>query len=235
MQPHLITSTEQLKRCSLCRHVFPATTEYFYRGAKYWDGLDCWCKQCNNARKKRWAAQNLEKVREYKLRWRMGNPEYNLRYRDLHARRLRTHRLKFYRENRIALLEHRRSMPRPKNDPARLRAAKVRRRARERGFADSYVGQDWRAALDHFGGCCATCGRPPGLWHTLAMDHWIPLIDPDCPGTVPANIIPLCHGIDGCNNSKGSRDAKDWLISKFGPAKAARILERIDAYFASIT
>ena len=68
------------------------------------------------------------------------------------------------------------------------------------------------------------------------MDHWIPASDPspDNPGTVPTNIIPLCHGIDSCNQSKSNKSAATWLTERYGPRKAAVILTRIEGYFASL-
>jgi hypothetical protein len=107
----------------------------------------------------------------------------------------------------------------------------ARRQARKRNLPVAYTKSDWDRALAYFGGICAVCGRPPGLWHTIAADHWIPLSSPDCPGTIPTNIVPLCHGIDGCNNSKHSRLPIDWLIDRFGKREAKRIAKRIDTYF----
>lgn len=86
----------------------------------------------------------------------------------------------------------------------------------------------------HFGGRCAVCERPPGLWHTIAADHWTPISSPDCPGTVPSNIVPLCHGVDGCNNSKHDRDAAEWLSETRGKRQANKIIARIEGYFESI-
>jgi hypothetical protein len=66
------------------------------------------------------------------------------------------------------------------------------------------------------------------------MDHWIALSDPrpDNPGTVPTNIVPLCHGIGGCNNRKSNRDPVEFLETEFGVRRARQILTRINAYFA---
>lgn len=70
------------------------------------------------------------------------------------------------------------------------------------------------------------------------MDHWIPLSSPECPGTVPCNIIPLCHSKAGgslcCNNVKGNRDPTVWLEEEFGLKKAKRVIKRINDYFASL-
>lgn len=108
-----------------------------------------------------------------------------------------------------------------------------RRAAEKRGLCADFTLQDWNAALDYFDNHCAACGRQPGLWHTLAMDHWIPLSSQDCPGTVPWNMVPLCHGQGGCNNSKHKRNARVWLIDKFGKRKGMAILRRIETYLES--
>src|SRR5581483_2176482 len=56
--------------------------------------------------------------------------------------------------------------------------------ARKRSLPDTFTERDWQRALEYWDYKCAVCGRPRGLWHTLAADHWIPLTAPDCPGTV---------------------------------------------------
>lgn len=118
---------------------------------------------------------------------------------------------------------------------AKQTAAGQRRRAKKNNLPSGYRRKDWQNALIYFDGCCAVCGRPAGLWHTLAADHWIPISSPDCPGTVPTNIVPLCHGLDGCNNSKSNREPVEWLLSKFGKQKTDTILKNIQAYFDSLT
>ncbi len=101
------------------------------------------------------------------------------------------------------------------------------------GLPCTLTTEDWLLALDYWHHACAICERPRGLWHIIAMDHWIPVSDPrsDNPGTVPENILPLCHGIDGCNNSKGNRDASTWLSEKIGTVKAQRKMKQIIEYF----
>lgn len=107
------------------------------------------------------------------------------------------------------------------------------RKARISALPYSFAPDNERAALEYFGNACAVCGRPAGLFHKIVFDHWIPLSSPDCPGTVPGNMIPLCHGLDGCNNRKHGKEPVEWLRSTF-PAEAARILARVEEYFASI-
>lgn len=113
---------------------------------------------------------------------------------------------------------------------------KQRYRARQLSLPHNFSKHDWDIALHYFGNCCAVCGRPRGLWHTLAADHWIPLsagIEGN-PGTVAINIVPLCHGRDGCNNSKSDKMPMDWLTQRFGTRQAKVISNRIESFFKSI-
>jgi len=103
--------------------------------------------------------------------------------------------------------------------------------SRKRELPYEFTQKDWQRAQDYWGYKCAICERPRGLWHTLAQDHWIPLTNPDCPGTNPTNILPLCHGTDGCNNSKGKNDPEKWLKKKLGKKRAVAKLHEIHDYF----
>lgn len=118
-------------------------------------------------------------------------------------------------------------------NPEIMKAATHRRRARKQDLPDTLTAQDWLNCLEYWNHRCVVCDRPKGLFHTLAMDHWVPLTDPrhDNPGTVPENIIPLCHGIGGCNNSKHNTDPVVWLERKLGKKQAAEKLAEIEAYF----
>lgn len=123
-----------------------------------------------------------------------------------------------------------------KTNPDKALAIKQRHRAIKRGLPNIFTAADWQRALDYFNGCCAVCGRQlRDLFgtHTAAADHWIPLTDTHSnnPGTVPTNIIPLCHGVGGCNNRKFNRDPLEFLETEFGKRRAKQILARIEAYF----
>jgi ribosomal protein L37AE/L43A len=102
---------------------------------------------------------------------------------------------------------------------------------RKRSLPHAFTEQDWERALEYWGHKCAVCGRPRGLWHTLAADHWIPLTHSECPGTVPTNIVPLCHGEGGCNNSKGKKMPDAWLAERLGEKPGFQKGVEIDAYF----
>lgn len=156
---------------------------------------------------RKWYAKNQELRREYSRQYRRANPEATQEYN------------RHWRANNLAA--------------ERLHAH--RRAARKRALLDNFTSADWQIAIDYFGGCCAVCGHPAGLWHTLAADHWIPLSKGG--PTTPDNIVPLCHstkdGQGGCNNSKKDKMPADWLIDKFGKRKGRAILRRIETYLNS--
>lgn len=228
-----------LKRCLTCGEDFPETTYYFKRRYKK-PGYEDMCKEClwhPERRKFELPKSQSKRCSECKQEY-PSTPEY------FHRRQMSTDGLsnvcKNCKKNRSqncvpfgALLSKT-----PKRR-ARLRASKKamyqKYRARKLSLPDTFSDLDWIHALEYFDGCCAVCGRPQGLWHILAADHWIPLVSPDCTGTVPTNIIPLCHGVGGCNNLKGKQDPEQWLLSRYPYRKAKAIIKRIQTYFDTLT
>lgn len=107
----------------------------------------------------------------------------------------------------------------------------VQHRAKRRVLANDFTDKQWNDALKHFTGC-AVCGarhRP------LAVAYWLPLEDPNCTGMTVGNILPLCHGPGSCNATKGSRNPKEWLVSKYGAEKGQEIYETIEKYFQTVS
>jgi len=116
------------------------------------------------------------------------------------------------------------------------------RRSRKREAPYDFTRDDELFMLEYWQYCCAICGGAADFWHWIAFDHWIPLRSPDTLGTIPANILPLCHakkgagtfpGLRACNNSKGGKDPVAWLTTRLGARKAAAKLRAIAAYFAA--
>lgn len=204
--------------CSICGNTLPATPEFFSRHKWSHSGLRSDCKMCV----RRYRQENREKIGQKQKEWSTKNKE---KHNQLKA--------KWVKENREIARQHARNAR--KRVDKRLRSLYVtRREARKRNLPDTMTLEQWTQCLDYFNGCCAVCGRQlKDLFgtHTVAEDHWIPLASPDCPGTVATNIIPLCHGIDGCNNKKYSKMPDVWLKQEYGTRKANEILARINAYF----
>lgn len=214
--------SSQMKTCkngANCVHAngptLPSTRDYFYYHKNSADGFQYECIECDKARKKkRRATEDWKRhSREYKRRYRKGDKskqqtkEYRKRYRSTSEGRAK---------RRIEFMLY---------------------KSRKLSLPDKFTVEDWQRVLDYFHGCCAVCGRQLNdLFgeHTAAMDHWIPLSSPDCPGTIPTNIVPLCHGITGCNNSKGNKDPEKWLQEQFGKRKAHEILHNVETYFESV-
>lgn len=219
-----VTMTDK-KTCSKCNREFPATTEYFGRNKRGKDGLQAWCKACFRSYRDDRQQYFAEYGREYY--------EANKGYFSQRGREWRASHPGYQREWRGTNPDYQRK--RQRDNPIRYRLYRQNRDARKLALRNDFTPEQQRIALEYFGYVCAACGRPfSDLFgeRTLALDHWIPLASPDCPGTTATNMIPLCHGVDGCNTTKQDRDPKEWLISRFGKRKAREILARVEAYFA---
>lgn len=193
------------KRCSKCERVLPAIPENFRPRARYTYGVIGVCRDCE-----RLGFEVTRKTQEY--------IDYQREYRKTYVKPPKTRqRQRDYNKEYL------------KNNPDVFTEKEQRRRAKKNKLPASFTIDDWDRCVAYFNGCCAVCGRPPGLWHTLAQDHWIPVVKGG--GYTTSNIVPLCHGIDGCNNSKKAKDANEWLLERFGKRKANNIAHRIESYF----
>lgn len=236
-----------MKRCTMCQNEFPATLEYFYQEKRRKSFcLKSICKNCQRKKSKERPVSEKEKERAKRYAKEHRNQRYEnhkaWRLRNLEARReaerqqkrrdpKRYERSKEWNERNPDKVSATRKQYRVKASD-KLRLIQQRYASRKAGLPDNFTEQDWQFALDYFGGCCAVCERPQGLFHTLAMDHWVALSDLDCPGTIPANIAPLCHGRDGCNNSKHNRNPEEWLSNKFGEKQSRVVLAKIHEFFS---
>lgn len=208
-----------IKTCNRCNRDYPATTEYFAKRSNRASGLQSQCKQCDKIRNKKMRTENHKQILNAQRNWRTKNRV-----------RHNTYNRNWNRQNTVHIQE------RLKANPEIYRVHTQQRLARKRGKPDAFSKADWLRCIKYFNYQCAACGRLADSQHIIAMDHWIPLSHPDCPGTIPTNIIPLCHSIkggnDGCNNAKSNRDAHEWLIFTFGEQKAADIENLVQKYFA---
>lgn len=238
----------ETRRCTKCGETKPLTREYFTVRSNGRLGTRCLACQSEYDKvywhanrekriqqKKQHYDANREEMREKSRQWSRANPDKvkatNKAWYEANKDRAADNNRKWVSKNR----EKKNDISYRWKRANRLisQAATQRHIARKRNLPNTFTGEDWQSALDYFGGCCAVCGRSAGLWHHLAMDHWIPIASSDCPGTVPWNIVPLCGGAGGCNNSKSHRNAADWLIEKFGPRKGRAILRKIEAFLES--
>lgn len=195
---------------------------------------------------RQWHAANQTHEKEYRRRYsaesrdkiKAAKQQHYLRNRD----KINRQRRQWYARNREKSAEYSRQYMQTSRGKAVYRASRHRRRARKNNLPDTWTTQHWQLALEYFNHSCAVCGRQIDLFTILHADHWIPLSRPDCPGTVPENMIPLCSNkqvIDGqeagCNQSKGAKLPEEWLTQQYGEKKAGEILDRIRAFFDWIT
>lgn len=203
--------------------------------------------------KRRWDSENKEIKREhdkcYRKRHKDELREKGYAYYQKNKNRIALYNRQYYLDHRDHVLAYASQWQKANLDKVRIknarwgknnrnttRATTIRKRARRRSLPNKFTAIDWQRALDYLNGCCAVCGRPlRDLFgtHKPAADHWIPLTDPrpDNPGTVPTNIVPLCHGVGGCNNRKSNRDPIEFLETEFGKRRARETLKRVNAYF----
>jgi 5-methylcytosine-specific restriction endonuclease McrA len=224
----MATPDSTTKRCTKCGQEFPRTREYFYADGRNLDGLFSSCKACNRRAQKEYYTANTEAARlatrDYYARNKEKARAYIRGWQEDHPDKIAQYRLRSAEKKREA--EKRRS----RQYPSKKRAYNQSRKARKRSLAADFTVTQWQRALSYFEGCCAVCGRPAGLWHTLAQDHWIPM---NKGGAYTAsNIIPLCNGIGGCNQNKKDKAPDLWLTERYGKRKARQILKRIEEYFA---
>ncbi len=164
-------------------------------------------------------------------------PEVKAKHRDRERERRKLPEAKAWREEynrKPEVKQARRDYAHsPLGRAAVIRGA-ARRRMRKECLPMDFTEKDYIQMMAYWGNQCCLCGRVADTDVKIVADHWIPLSDqrPDNPGTTALNMIPLCHGLDGCNNSKWGSDPVVWLNGRYGKEAASQIMERIEAYFA---
>lgn len=218
------------KRCNDCGRILPLSE--FPKRPQRKSGYKAYCRECSTARHKEFVDSNPDHFREYKERTKDQRKERARQYYQDSKQERNAKSKQWKQRNPDKVREEQRR--RNRADPSKPNAMTQRRRARKLGLPDTFTSADWQAALAYFQGCCAYCGNQEGFFRNtkLSMDHFIALSRSDCPGTTPGNIIPACLS---CNASRKSRDHMEWLEWKFGKAHAKRALDKISAYFASLT
>lgn len=227
-----------MKTCTKCDKVFPATVEFFSRRKGTKDGLYSWCKACQSVSNRQYNLANKQKILDQKRQYYQENKDVIVERRLNHNKdveRTKVTKREWQRANpdKSAVSRHKYYLA----NKDKYRIYKVNRRARVNSLPNTFTSDDWQRALSYFNGCCAVCGRQlHDLFstHTAGADHWIPLSyeGADNPGTVATNIVPLCHGVNGCNESKFNKLPTLWLTERYGTRKANIILARVQEYFA---
>lgn len=115
-----------------------------------------------------------------------------------------------------------------KTHPEQAQSTKQKRRSRKRSLPSTLTAEEWIRCKDYFDCSCVICGSHD----YIQMDHWIPLSNPFCPGTVAENVIPLCRKH---NAQKNGQHPYKYLVQLFGVSEAKVIYDKVNAYFQMIT
>lgn len=250
-----------LKCCTKCGNEYPATGEFF---RLHCGKIEQPCRDCHAQANREWRTLNPDKIKAYNptpeskerakvyariryethreqelersKRWKQANKkrvkEIDKQYRLRNRHRIRQRSKEYARQH--PEYRAKQKLRHQVKTPDKRKAYKNNYKARKRELPATFTAEQWRHCIEYWNYSCAICGRPQGLWHSLAADHWIPITSPVCPGTVVDNILPLCHGIDGCNNNKSNRQPIEWLVEKLGKRKSSKKLAEIQAYFAVV-
>ena len=219
-------NTQPQKNCTKCGVSKPLSEFSVHRRSK--DGHQCNCKTCNA----QYYQENKERLIGYRQEHKKQIAAYHARYYQEHKEASLAHTKRYRQENKERYADYCARYYKENKD--KIVAKVARYRARKAALPADWTAEDEQYAFDYFEGLCAVCGKPlNGFWHTGAMDHWIPL-NADVennPGTVPWNMVPLCHGEGGCNNIKKDKMPDVWLIEQYGKRKAKKIMKRIETFF----
>jgi hypothetical protein len=236
------------KICSRCKQEFPATAEYFVVDKRNSNGLGALCRTCEKARIQKYSKAHPEKgrerqqkfeernpgrVTELKRDWRHKNPdkvkEAKSKHRASHHEEILASERQFKDKNREKIRDYNRRRKREADRLEDLRRHRAQREARKLNLPDTLTKEEWLSVVEHWQGCCVYCGKQP---ESLTLDHYIPLVSPNCPGTVAINIVPACLS---CNSSKNNTEAFYWMSWKFGSERANEIQARISSYFEKLS
>jgi len=204
--------TDNTKGCAKCGRVLPLSKFYLQANGKY----AVYCADCKTTYSQAYYHKDIELSRE-------RSRVQTIKHREKNQLR----RSRNYQNYRRATIEW------IKNNRDKVNTSIHKRRALKQGLPhDLPVGKQ-AEIISRFDGRCAICGRAESNSRIIVLDHWI-AIKSDAknnPGTVENNLVPICHGVTGCNNSKRNQMPLDWLMRKFGD-EGYEIYTRIERYLA---
>jgi len=239
------------KKCTKCQNKWPATVEYFYLRSGSKQSFRSHCREClcsKDERKKgriRAAARRKsdpEHARVIARRSYANNKEdrraearsYQKKHRAQARARLNAWRGKYPERVResVRASDHRRYYRDVAKARERGRLGVLKRNTRKKQLPHLWSKELWQWCLEYWGYVCAYCGREESAVMILSMEHVVPFWSKDCPGTVPWNMVPACHGRTGCNMRKNKKPVSQFLEEVFGAEEGARKLRALEEFLA---
>lgn len=229
-----------MRRCVRCGKEYPLTSEFFGIDNSKPEGISRICKPCKQAAFRRYYETNNEKMRARTREWVRSRPNYvrewqaknkykvagySRQTKEKYPERVKSRKANWRTNNLDRVRKTAREWA--ARNPDNIQLKRQRRGARLAGLPDELTVDEWQHAKHYWGYKCAYCG----LERKLTIDHYIPVGDQRCTGTVVTNVIPACLS---CNASKKGKDPIVWLTSKFGEEKAHEIRICIQTYFESM-
>jgi hypothetical protein len=214
----------------------------FHKNASRKNGLSSTCKKCARARVKNWYIENKERSSQYQKQYRKSESvaqrkrEYGRKYRAEHKDSISVRKRAWKKKFPARVKElNKKSFQKRRNEIPDIFLARKRfyeriRRSRKRNLPVDFSKNDEEFCFFYWNYSCAVCGRED---IGMDLDHWVPISfsGEHNPGTVVSNIVPLCSGINGCNNSKRNKMPEVWMTQKFGVDFSRIKTEEIDAFF----
>jgi hypothetical protein len=180
--------------------------------------------------------RNREKRLEAAAKYRAENREYINQwirdYRLANIDKYQENDRQYYAKNKEEMSEKAKIYRETHRD--QIRECNRARKAAIKNSTTDFAKLDWEKCLEYWNNRCAICGRGAGEANgfIISTDHWIPLSKGG--PTSKKNIIPICHGKDGCNNKKRNTMPDVWLVRFLGKDKAEQKEKEIQDYFDSL-
>lgn len=198
------------KQCTKCKVWLPATLGYWYYNKEGKYGLHSPCKNCCKLKTKNYnTVHKTEKSKQNKL------------YRESNKEKIKIKRKNFYIKNKEKIDNRNNKWVENNKEKSKLikqrwskshlkygRLASQKRNARKKHLPDTLTLEQMEYLYKYFDNKCLVCGSIT----KLTLDHWVPLTNENCFGTVVVNIVLLCKS---CNSSKCNSLPTRWLMQKF--------------------
>lgn len=210
------------KYCARCLETKPVCK--FVKNTARHDGLNVYCRLCQNEYGKELYHRNFERIKEAKRastrksyrRHRRERIEYSRKWRVDNPDRVKEQFSNWYNKNKEYNRIRVNVWYNKHNHLAR--AKNVRREMKYKALVATLTGKEWMITLSLFDNACAYCGSKD----RITKDHLVPL---SAGGAYElGNIVPACKS---CNCSKQDKVLGAWLKDKtklYGILKKVKLL-----------